>query len=311
MILVIVVLAPLGYAMTGTTGLYWAVSGAVIWTFLFGYGAARAGNSPSAWGLAGGLICGTIWAFGEVISTDLLYGGLDKWMLFWIVAPFAGLAGGSLVGAALGPGDSPQATRNLWVAACLLGTGVGLSAGIFMAIALPTSTVASKVMWILLGGIVGLVMALPGRYLGLWFRPAVVFFDDLWPYLREMATPLAAFSVGYFCLTVVFAGLYGSIWRVDPTGSFSGLPAYPTFWDFAYYSVMTACTADTGVLATSPISKALVSLEVVLGLGWLIVVFGALSAHLAPRLEVIAKGSHSVPFRPGVPTEDVQVPHSS
>ena len=51
---------------------------------------------------------------------------------------------------------------------------------------------------------------------------------------------------------------------------------------------MTATTANTNVVAMSAPARFFVGLEVILGTGWLIVVFGALSVHLAPRLEQIA-----------------------
>jgi len=107
-----------------------------------------------------------------------------------------------------------------------------------------------------------------------------------------MCIPLAAFGVGYFCLAVAFGGFYGALWRSNPS-AFDGLPPVPEFWDFVYFSLMTASTANTAIVAKSHGAQMLVSVEVILGLGWLIVVFGALSAHLAPRLEAIATALHA------------------
>jgi hypothetical protein len=209
-----------------------------------------------------------------------------------MVALAAGLGGGALVGASLGRADSVQAEKNLRFAALMLGLGLGFSAGLFFARAEQYSGVWLKLAFLLAGSLVGLAAGLPGRSLGLRFRPSVVFFDQLWPYLKEMAIPLAAFSVGYFCLTLVFAGLYGTVWRLDKE-AFSGLPSSPQFWDFVYFSLMTASTANTGVSAVSRAAQGLTAVEVILGMGWLIVVFGALSAHLAPRLEAIAAALHT------------------
>jgi len=289
---VVALVAPLGIAMTGRFGLGWVTSGAVIWTVLFGYAASRTGRSQVAWGLAGGFICSTIWAQGEIIGERLVFLGLGTWTTLAVLSLSAGLGGGALVGSTFGQGSSSGSERNLKLAALLMGAGLGLSGGIVVFVASEPSSLWLKLVVVLLGTVAGFATALPGRALGLWFRPAVIFFDELWPYLREMGIPLAAFGVGYFCLTVVFGGFYGALWRSDPS-AFQGLPQAPQFWDFVYFSLMTASTANTDIAAKSHTAQVLVAMEVILGLGWLIVVFGALSAHLAPRLEAIAKALHT------------------
>jgi hypothetical protein len=138
-----------------------------------------------------------------------------------------------------------------------------------------------------------------GRALG----PVVVFFEELGPYLAEMARPLAAFAAGFVTLTVVFGGLYGTLWRLDPNGSFRNLPLTPTVWDFAEFSLMTATTGSTPIQTASPPVRLLAAVETILGTGWLIVVFGALSVHLAPRLEQIALRHHGPKHdKPSEPT---------
>jgi hypothetical protein len=135
-----------------------------------------------------------------------------------------------------------------------------------------------------------------GLSVGKRLGPIVVFFEELGPYLAEMARPLAAFAAGFLTLTTVFGGLYGTLWRLNPVGSFRNLPPSPTIWDFAEFSLMTATTGTTPMEAASGPVRFLAGLEIILGTGWLIVVFGALSVHLAPRLEQIAarlQGPHS------------------
>jgi hypothetical protein len=83
--------------------------------------------------------------------------------------------------------------------------------------------------------------------------------------------------------------------RLDPAGAFRNLPSGPTIWDFAEFSLMTATTGNTSVEALSAPTRALKGLEVIPGTGWLIVVFGALSVHLAPRLEQVAARRHATP----------------
>jgi hypothetical protein len=88
--------------MTGRFGLGWVISGAVIWTVLFGYAASRTGRSQVAWGLAGGLICSIIWAQGEFIGDKLVLLGLGTWSTFAVLSISAGLGGGALVGSTFG-----------------------------------------------------------------------------------------------------------------------------------------------------------------------------------------------------------------
>lgn len=291
LLLVLAVVAPLGYAMTGVTGLTWVVPGAAIWTSLFAFAAVRSGKPVFVWALIGGLICGTIWGLGEVFAHHLITSGVGVSVSLPVAVLSAGLGAGALIGAALGRGQDRSDDLRLSAAAALLGAGLGAAAAAYFATNATTQSIGAAAV-VGLGLIGGLAMAVPGRALGLRFRPAVLFFEDLWPYLREMAIPLAAFAVGYLCLAVAFAGFYGTVWRLDHS-AFLGLPAQPGFWDFVFFSLMTASSANTPVSAVSSAAQLLVALEVTLGLGWLIVVFGALSAHLAPRLSQIAEALHS------------------
>lgn len=288
---VLAVVAPLGYAMTGITGLAWVVPGAVIWTSLFAFAAVRSGRSVFTWALVGGTMCGTIWALGEVLAHHLIRSGVGVSVSVPVAVLSAGLGGGALIGATLGRGEDRSDDLRLSFAAALLGAGLGAAAGLYFATNDGSRAIGVTVL-IVVGLVGGLTMAIPGRSIGLRFRPAVLFFEDLWPYLREMAVPLAAFAAGYLCLAVAFAGFYGTVWRLDPD-AFAGLPAQPGFWDFVFFSLMTASSANTPVSAISSVAQVLVALEVTIGLGWLIVVFGALSAHLAPRLSQIAEALHS------------------
>lgn len=216
-IVVVAVIAPLGIAMTGH--IEWVTAGALVWTVLFGYSAARRGRSPVAWAITGGVICGIVWALAEIVGHALLMRGLGTWTNFAVVAVAAGLGGGALIGTALGPSSSDDHERRLRLAALLLGGGLGLSAGIALFMSRADASLGPRLLFLILGVAVGLSTAIPGRALGLWFRPAVLFFEQLWPYLREMALPLAAFSVGFFSLTLGFAGLYGTVWHFNPQGA--------------------------------------------------------------------------------------------
>jgi hypothetical protein len=301
--IVVLVVGPLGYAMTGPFGLYWVPIRAAIWTLLFAYAAVRLGKSPIGWALAGGLICGAAWSLTEFIGHEGLLVTLGRWNVaiaaLWGVA--AGLGASLMVGAAFGHASDDKGRFALLVTALAVGGGSGFLAGVAGMVVTPAASTVQGVFWGAAGATGGLAAAPLGRRLGEWFRPAVVFFEDLWPYLREMAMPLGAFAIGYLTITLTFAGFYGSAWRLDPQQAFAGLPLAPRFWDFFFFSVMTATTANTDVAPTSTLSQALVTSEVILATGWLIVVFAALSAHLAPRLEAIAVRAHESQTRNSKP----------
>jgi hypothetical protein len=137
----------------------------------------------------------------------------------------------------------------------------------------------------LLGGLIGLPF---GLWLGRRIRPIVFVFDELHPYLNEMAVPFAGFVSGYVALVLLFTGLIGSLWRMDP-GSFTGCSTAPAFFDFVHFSVAAATGGPTSVQAVSLPAKAVISIEAILAQGWMIAVFAAVGAHLAPRFTTIAE----------------------
>ncbi len=298
-VLVMSVVGPMGFAMAGRQGLSWTASGAAVWTLLFALAAIWLRRSILGWGVAGGLICGAAWSFGYLIAdylTTLTYGGYDyRWA--GVFGAFGGLGGGLMGGAAYSAVHDSAFRRVArlggWAAAIAWG---GLSGGAGPFLTAGVGTPLDALLW----GTFAVFCALPampaGWAVGSRLSPIVVFFEELGPYLAEMTRPLSAFAAGFLTLTVVFAGLYGTLWRLDSQGSFTNLPPEPNIWDFAEFSLMTATTGNTAMVPASGSTRFLAGLEVVLGTGWLIVVFGALSVHLAPRLEEIAERLHSRPM---------------
>ena len=138
-------------------------------------------------------------------------------------------------------------------------------------------------------GFFGAAVGVPiGFRLGRLLRPIVFVFEELRPYLSEMAVPFAGFVSGYIALVLLFTGLIGSLWRLDPGRAFTGFPAGPTFFDFVHFSVAAATGGPTGVQASSLAAKAVVSIEAIFAQGWMIAVFAAVGAHLTPRFSRIA-----------------------
>ena len=145
------------------------------------------------------------------------------------------------------------------------------------------------VIWMLGGGICGAITAPPGLVAARWLRPRLQVFGDLMPYLKGMWVPLGGFGLGYFAILFLFACLYGVAWRADPQ-SFRGLPHNASFGYFLYFSLETISTLDYATIApASPAVRILLSIELMLGVGWITVFFAVLIAYLQPRFERIAK----------------------
>jgi hypothetical protein len=301
---VMAVVGPLGYAMDGRRGLSWTAAGAAVWSLVFALAALWLKRSVIGWGLAGGLICGAAWAFGYVIGELLVTLTYQSYNFGWaaLFGAFGGLGAGLMAGAATAVVPDPAFRRavRLGGSAAAVCWG-GLPAGL-MPVRVEVGSAAQGLVWGMTGVVFGLAVMPAGWAVGKSLSPVVVFFEELGPYLAEMARPLAAFAFGFVTLTVVFGGLYGTIWRLNPGGSFRNLPTRPTIWDFAEFSLMTATTGNTPVQAASGPSRTLAGVETILGTGWLIVVFGALSVHLAPRLEQIATRMHRRPSDQTNPT---------
>jgi len=144
-------------------------------------------------------------------------------------------------------------------------------------------------LWTVGGGICGAITAPPGLVAARWLRPRLEVFGDLMPYLRGMWVPLGGFGPGAFAILFVFACLFGVAWRVGPQ-SFRGLPPNASFGYFLYFSLETITTLGYATVApASPAVRILLSIELMLGIGWITVFFAVLIAYLQPRFERIAK----------------------
>lgn len=112
---------------------------------------------------------------------------------------------------------------------------------------------------------------------------------QIWPLyqkLRQMWPRLAVFVIGYLCIIVFFTGAYASIERTIPK-SFAGSGIIEVDQDgkenrdggiswFLHLSVATGTTLGYGdVYPTKSLSRMATSAQVLLSLGWTIIVFAA------------------------------------
>lgn len=100
-----------------------------------------------------------------------------------------------------------------------------------------------------------------------------------------------AFAVGYLFIGILFAIFYACDWRFSG-GNTLKLPdehSPAIFFDFVYFSFVTIATVGYGdILPLSKVSRILVIAEVIIGIGWITVVFAAITAYLQkPFSEII------------------------
>lgn len=284
-LVVMATVGAVGFALDAWEGFAWSVGGACAWTIAFALGAHETRRPPVPWSLAGGLLCGIAWSFTWPIAHELeIYQAVHSavvtpaWILAWAVP--AGIGGGLLGGIALSRHGAALAVL------------VGLPLGFVAALALVQEPIPFYgPRWLgLLVGMVGAAAGIPiGLRIGRWGRPMIFVFDDLAPYLREMTVPFAGFVAGYLALVVLFAGMFGTLWRVSSGSAFVVMPEQPVFFDFIYASVGIATGTGNTLTPRSALAKLLVSAEAVFAQGWLIAVFAAVGAHLSPRFSKLAE----------------------
>ena len=113
-------------------------------------------------------------------------------------------------------------------------------------------------------------------------------FEGLVPYLRVMLVPVLGFALGYLLVVLLFAGLFSSVYRVDPEGAFTTIPANPSFGDFLFFSMNAISAAEySDIEAGSRLTRTIASVETIAGIGWTVVVFTGVIAYLQPRFTEI------------------------
>lgn len=136
----------------------------------------------------------------------------------------------------------------------------------------------------------GLLLTAVGWPAGLWAGLILGYRIKVWSaaielvfgFLRRLARPLVAFGIGYLAIVLVFGGVYGALWKLGGEAMFSGLTKQPGFAEFAYFSLVTAATVGYGDVAPrSTAARLIAGAEIILSLGWTLVVFAALISTFA------------------------------
>ncbi len=115
--------------------------------------------------------------------------------------------------------------------------------------------------------------------------------------LRKMGSGVAVFVVGYMCIIVFFTGAYAAVERVNPSSfggsGVSGKDEEGKKWQdrslsrFLHLSVATGTTLGYGdIYPTKPLSRLTTSAQVLVSLGWTIIVFVAATNRASEDGEV-------------------------
>jgi Ion channel len=125
-----------------------------------------------------------------------------------------------------------------------------------------------------LGLVVGVLV---GDVVGIVLNRCVPPLLHVWREIKTVGPVLGGYSLGYVLISIVFAGCYASLARLD-SAALKGLDSSGSFIDYWYYSVATLTTIGSDANPVTPIAKALVASEVLCGVGWTVVVFSLVIA---------------------------------
>lgn len=136
--------------------------------------------------------------------------------------------------------------------------------------------------------LVPLPVFLGARALAGFLRPRLRVYLDLAEYLRVMWIPIGGFAIGYLAIIVVFAGFSGMLERFHP-GSFSGA-AGAGVGDWILFSFYAAIAEPySPITPASGAARLLTGAQLVLSVGWALVVFAAVMSAIQPQLDRIAR----------------------
>lgn len=123
-----------------------------------------------------------------------------------------------------------------------------------------------------------------GMLLAHWLKPRLAVYRELVDYLRVMYVPIGAFSIGSAFIVVMFAGIYGSLFKLWD-GHFQPMVDLPTTSDWIFFAIYTSVAADFSTIApASNVAHLMVATQVLVGIGWAVVMFAAVMTLVQPRL---------------------------
>ena len=160
----------------------------------------------------------------------------------------------------------------------------GVARGVPLADALSSAVVSVATLLIAIPAIVFLV----ARAAAIWLQPRLRVYEQLTEYLRVMWIPIGGFALGYMAIIIVFAGFGGMLARFSPE-AFNGAED-AGIGEWIAFAFFRARAQDyPGIVPVSAAAWLLVGVQVILAVGWALVVFAAVMSSIQPRLERIAR----------------------
>lgn len=132
-----------------------------------------------------------------------------------------------------------------------------------------------------------LLFARLGYISGPTLRSRLIFFSNLHPYLCKLLVPAGFALIVYTVIITLFAGAYATL-DINAQGqAFKKDPPEPvlSLGNALYFALVTTATVGYGDIAPiTPLAKALVSVNILVGSFWLVVVFAAIADYIThPR----------------------------
>ena len=175
-----------------------------------------------------------------------------------------------------------------WLLAGTLGVSVAFFAADRLFTEAPIPALASVATLALVQYAIPTIMFLVGRAAASWLAPRLRVYAHLAEYLRVMWIPIGGFAAGYLAVILLFAGFCGMLERFAP-GSFVGA-AQAGIGDWVSFSFFSAFTQNySGITPASVPARMVVGIQLVLSVGWALVVFAAVMSSIQPQLERIAR----------------------
>lgn len=136
--------------------------------------------------------------------------------------------------------------------------------------------------------VIPVTVFLAARAAAVWMQPRLRVYRQLAEYLRVMWIPIGGFAIGYLAIMIVFAGFSGMLARFSP-GAFAGA-GDAGIGEWIAFAFFRALARDyPGITPVSSGAWLLVGVQVILAVGWALVVFAAVMSSVQPRLERIAR----------------------
>jgi hypothetical protein len=131
----------------------------------------------------------------------------------------------------------------------------------------------SATSWTMMLPIVGLIAGeITGLFVGQFLNRCIPPLMHVWREFKRIGPVFGGYGIGYLLISVVFAGCYSSLVRLD-SNAIRGMNSAGSFVDYWYFSASILTTIGSDSSPTTSIAKIAVAAEALCGIIWTGVVF--------------------------------------